>query len=75
MTLAEGLTLPAPLSGLVLAVLVELGTDVQEGDELVIFESMKMEIPLEAPRHGRVTRILVGEGDKVAEGDAVLVIA
>ncbi|MEJ7583665.1 MAG: biotin/lipoyl-binding carrier protein [Acidimicrobiales bacterium] len=53
---------------------VEVGQRVAEGDELVILESMKMEIPVEAPCAGIVTEIRVAPEDQIAEGDVVAVI-
>jgi len=53
---------------------VEVGQRVAEGDELVILESMKMEIPVEAPCAGTVTEIRVAPDDQIAEGDVVAVI-
>ena len=52
----------------------EVGAQVAEGDELVILESMKMEIPVVAPVAGTVTEILVKPEDQVQEGDLVAVI-
>lgn len=52
----------------------EVGATVSEGDELVILESMKMEIPVEAPISGTVTSIAVKPDDQVTEGDLVLTI-
>ena len=40
-----------------------------EGDELVILESMKMEIPVEAPFAGTITAVHVAPDDQVTEGD------
>lgn len=53
---------------------VEVGQQVAEGDELVILESMKMEIPVEAPCAGTVTQIRVAPEDQIVEGDVVAVI-
>jgi biotin carboxyl carrier protein len=52
----------------------EVGQSVSEGDELVILESMKMEIPVEAPCAGVVSEIRVKPEDQVIEGDVVAVI-
>jgi biotin carboxyl carrier protein len=52
----------------------EVGQTVAEGDELVILESMKMEIPVAAPVDGTVTEIRVQPNDQVHEGDVVVVI-
>jgi acetyl-CoA carboxylase biotin carboxyl carrier protein len=51
-----------------------VGAVVAEEDQLMILESMKMEIPIVATAAGKVSEILVAEGDPVAEEQAVLVI-
>ena len=53
----------------------QIGDRVAEGDELVILESMKMEIPVQAPVAGVISRILVQEGDIVEEGQTVATLA
>jgi biotin carboxyl carrier protein len=45
------------------------GGQVEDGDTLVILESMKMEIPVLAEESGTLTKLHVGEGDVVQEGD------
>jgi biotin carboxyl carrier protein len=55
-------------------VLVTAGTAVNEGDTLVILESMKMEIPVVAPQAGTVTAVNVVEGGVVQEGDVIAVV-
>ena len=50
------------------------GDQVNEGDTLVILESMKMEIPVLAEDPGVVTKMHVAEGDVVQEGDLIAVI-
>ena len=55
-------------------VLVTPGTAVNEGDTLVILESMKMEIPVIAPQGGTVTSVNVVEGGVVQEGDVIAVV-
>ena len=62
------------ITGTVFQLAVEVGASVSEGDELLVLESMKMEIPVEAPCGGTVTEIRVGEGDAVEEGDVLAVI-
>jgi acetyl-CoA carboxylase biotin carboxyl carrier protein len=46
------------------------GDHVDDGDTLVILESMKMEIPVLAESAGTVT-LHVAEGDVVQEGDLI----
>ncbi len=67
--------LPAPVQGAVIGIEVEVGQAVRRGQRLVLFESMKMEVPLEAPADGVVTSIAVAIGDAVAEGEPVLAFA
>ena len=50
------------------------GDHVDDGDTLVILESMKMEIPVLAEVSGKVSRLGVAEGDVVQEGDLIAVI-
>ena len=55
-------------------VVVAEGDTVDDGDTLVILESMKMEIPVITEGSGRVTQLAVAEGDVVQEGDLIAVI-
>jgi len=50
------------------------GDQVDDGDTLVILESMKMEIPVIAEGPGTITSMHVAEGDVVQEGDLIAVI-
>ena len=50
------------------------GNEVEDGDTLVILESMKMEIPVLAEVSGTLSRLAVAEGDVVQEGDLIAVI-
>ncbi|ACZ90965.1 MULTISPECIES: biotin/lipoyl-binding carrier protein [Streptosporangium] len=55
-------------------VLVAQGDTVEDGDTLVILESMKMEIPVIAEDDGVITELKVAEGDVIQEGDLIAVI-
>lgn len=55
-------------------VLVSEGDQVDDGDTLVILESMKMEIPVVAEGAGTVSQLLVAEGQVVQEGDLIAVV-
>ena len=63
----------APLAGNVVEILVEVGAKVEEDDDLLIIEALKMENAIAAPCGGTVAEIRVKKGDKVAD-DAVLMI-
>jgi acetyl-CoA carboxylase biotin carboxyl carrier protein len=64
----------ATMAGTVLNVLVEAGQSVTEGQELIVLESMKMEIPVESTYSGEVVEIKVNIGDFVNEGDVLVVV-
>jgi biotin carboxyl carrier protein len=64
----------AEITANVWQVRTEVGAVVGEGDELVILESMKMEIPVTAPTAGTVTEVRVAPDDNVQEGDVVVVL-
>ena len=64
----------AEITANVWQVRVEVGQTVAEGDELVVLESMKMEIPVLAPVAGTVASIAVAPDTQVHEGDLVATI-
>jgi acetyl-CoA carboxylase biotin carboxyl carrier protein len=64
----------AHITGTVWKIEVQIGEAVQEGDTVVVLESMKMEMPVEAEDPGVVTEILVEEGQSVSEGDTLVVL-
>tara|TARA_B100000686_G_C16100906_1_gene623188 strand:- start:156 stop:386 length:231 start_codon:yes stop_codon:yes gene_type:complete len=66
------LEVPAPMSGSILELLVSVGTEVSAGQELIVLESMKMEIPVESPVAGTVSEILISVEDAVEEGETIL---
>jgi acetyl-CoA carboxylase biotin carboxyl carrier protein len=64
----------AHITGTVWKIEVEVGDSVQEGDTVVILESMKMEMPVEAEDPGVVSEIRCQEGQSVSEGDTLVVL-
>jgi propionyl-CoA carboxylase alpha chain len=71
-TAAEENVLRCPMPGLITAVYVDEGAEVQWGQELLRVESMKMESGIASPCAGRVERVLVKPGSAV-ETDQILV--
>ena len=65
----------AHITGTVWKIEVKAGESVDEGQTLVIIESMKMEMPVESPVTGKVEEIAVAEGQAVDEGAVLLTIA
>jgi biotin carboxyl carrier protein len=62
------------VAGRVCALPVGVGASVNDGDEVVFIEAMKMEIPVASPAPGKLKSILVNIDDVVAEGQVVAVI-
>ena len=55
-------------------IVVTEGQQVDDGDTLVILESMKMEIPVLSPKAGTIKEIRVSEGEAIGEGQLVAVL-
>lgn len=64
----------AHITGNVWKVEVGVGDEVEDGDTVVILESMKMEIPVEAEDDGTVKEIRCEEGQSVSEGEVLVVL-
>lgn len=64
----------ATMAGTVLNVFVENGEEVRLGQEVLMLESMKMEIPIESTAEGVVKELKVNIGDFVNEGDVLIVL-
>ena len=64
----------AHITGTVWKIEVAVGDTVDEGDTVVILESMKMEMPVEAEDPGVVKEIRCEEGQSVSEGDTLVVL-
>ncbi|MBR0686878.1 acetyl-CoA carboxylase biotin carboxyl carrier protein subunit [Bradyrhizobium manausense] len=63
------------VAGRVCATPVQVGGTVADGDEIVLVEAMKMEIPVPSPASGTLTSLLVKIDDLVAEGQAIAIVA
>ena len=63
----------APMGGKVLNVMVKVGDVVNENDEVLILEAMKMELPIVATSSGTVKEVRCNKGVAV-EADAVLIV-
>jgi acetyl-CoA carboxylase biotin carboxyl carrier protein len=68
-------TVEAPMAGSIKEVLVTIGEAVSEGQEVLIIDSMKMEIPVESTASGTVTEICVAPAQPVEEGAPLLRLA
>jgi pyruvate carboxylase subunit B len=70
----NGFEIKALLPGNVWKIVANPGQKVNEGDVILILESMKMEIDVVAPKSGIVKSINVATNDKVAEGQVVAIL-
>ena len=70
----EPVDVEAHITGTVWKVEVSVGDEVDEGDTVVILESMKMEMPVEAEDPGTVAEVRCAEGQSVQEGDVLVVL-
>jgi biotin carboxyl carrier protein len=64
----------APMPGKILEVLVKVGDQVKEDDEVIMLEAMKMENPIYAPADGTVKEIMVKANDSVETEQLMMVI-
>jgi len=64
----------APLAGKIISIEIEAGASVEEDDEVVVIEAMKMETPIYAPCDGTIKEIKVKQGDSVEEDDIIAII-
>jgi acetyl-CoA carboxylase biotin carboxyl carrier protein len=60
------------MAGVVLELLVKPGERISIDQDVVMLESMKMQIPVQATAGGTVRTVKVHEGDFVDDGDVLL---
>lgn len=64
----------ADMLGTIIAIDCEAGAHIEEGAQLLVVESMKMECPLVAPVGGSIAQINVAVGDVIDENQVLIVI-
>jgi acetyl-CoA carboxylase biotin carboxyl carrier protein len=62
------------MAGTVLNAMAAPGDEIKAGQEVIMLESMKMEIPVESHTDGKVAEVKVSAGDFVNEGDVLIVL-
>jgi len=70
----EAQSVTAPVPGVILRITASAGSEVKAGDELLVMEAMKMEMPIKAPQDGVVAEISVAQGDRVNTGDTLAMV-
>ena len=66
--------LTMPMNGKVISINVEVGQEVEEDEELVVIEAMKMELPVVATDGGTVKEIKAKVGESYQTGDVLVII-
>ena len=64
----------SPVTGTIWKIEVSVGDVVEEDDDFIIIESMKMELPVVAEENCTVKEILCAEGEAVVEGHILLIV-
>ena len=64
----------APLSGKVFQLSIEAGDRVEEDEEIMVIEAMKMETPIFVPCDGTIKEIRVKNEDEVEENDVLVIV-
>ncbi|MGE5256618.1 MAG: pyruvate carboxylase subunit B, partial [Hyphomicrobiales bacterium] len=70
----KGAPLVAPMPGMIVKYLKNVGDKVSEGETLLVLEAMKMENALPAPVNGTVKALNFSSGDSVKKGDVLAVV-
>ena len=70
----EGVEVKAPMPGAVLRVEKSVGDTVEENEEILVIEAMKMETPIKSPKAGTITSLSVSQGDKITTGQVMATV-
>ena len=62
------------IPGTIVEIFVEVGQEVEEGEDLLILEAMKMKNKIKCHASGKVRRIMIEPGQRVAKGDILVVL-
>jgi biotin carboxyl carrier protein len=73
-TMAPSGSLLAPMPGLVLRVMADVGATVVAGQPMIVLEAMKMEQTVAAPADGTVAELHAKAGDQVSTGQVLAVV-
>jgi biotin carboxyl carrier protein len=62
------------VAGRVCSIVSSVGASVGDGDDVVVVEAMKMEIPVTSTTAGKIKAFLVKLDDMIAEGQVVAIV-
>ena len=64
----------SPMAGKVISILVSAGDTVEEDDDIMLLEAMKMETTVYSSADGTVREIMVKPGEKVDEDQTLMIV-
>ncbi len=64
----------APLAGKIVKSNIGPGDEIEEDEEILVIEAMKMETPVYSPCNGTVKKVTVKTGDEVEEDDILALV-
>ncbi|MHB1418834.1 MAG: biotin/lipoyl-containing protein [Bacillota bacterium] len=67
-------SITSSMAGVIIQILVKVGDKIEEGEDAVCLESMKMEVPVQSSATGVVKEVKVKIGDFVNEGDSLMLL-
>lgn len=67
-------TISSQIPGRVISIAVNKGDTVKQGDNIVVLESMKMQVAIKSPRDGTVRELKVKEGQSISRNDVVAIL-
>ena len=62
----------APMPGVIMSIVIELGQEIKKGEPLLILEAMKMENMIKSPTDGTVTSIYIKKGQSVEKNETLI---
>ena len=72
---ADGVPIKASVPGKIVRIEKQVGDQVASGENVLILEAMKMEIPVVAPQDGTIKAVLVQPGTAVESGDVLATLS
>jgi len=73
-TASSGAVIESPMAGTILKINVTIGTQISQGEVVLIMEAMKMETEVRSKISGTVSALNIKEGDAVAVGETLITL-
>ena len=69
------ISVESPITGVIVEISVSVGEDVEDGDLLVVIESMKMENEILSEYNGTVKEILIRNNQNISQEDPMIILS